>query len=36
MLNVKQEIKYYFFSLLYYSTWDWTPVTQAIGEHPTN
>ena len=34
MLSVKQEdIKYHFLSLLYNSTWDWTPVTQAIGEY---
>ena len=33
MLSVKQEgIKYYFFSLCYDSTWNWTPVSRAIGE----
>ena len=34
MLSVKQEvIKYYFLSLWYDSTWDWTQVSWAIGEH---
>ena len=34
MLSVKQGgIKYHFFSLWYYSTWDWTQVSRAIGEH---
>ena len=41
MLSVKQGgIKYpffffffFFFSLWYDSTWDWTQVSQAIGEH---
>ena len=28
-------IKYHFFSLQYDSTWDWTPVSRAIGEHST-
>ena len=33
MLSVKQgDIKYHFFSLWYDSTWDWTPVSRAIGE----
>ena len=33
MLSVKQGgIKYYFLSLWYDSTWDWTPVSRAIGE----
>ena len=37
MLSVKQEgIKYYFLSLLYDSTWDWTPVSRTIGEHFTH
>ena len=32
--SVKQgAIKYYFFSLWYDSTWDWTQVSQPIGEH---
>ena len=36
MLSAKQgSIKYYFFSLLYDSTWDWTLVSQTIGEHTT-
>ena len=36
MLSVKQGgIKYHFLSLWYDSTWDWTPVSQAIGEHST-
>ena len=34
MLSVKQAgIKYYFLSLWYDSTWDWTQVSRAIGEH---
>ena len=34
MLSVKQEsIKDYFLSLWYDLTWDWTPVSQTIGEH---
>ena len=34
MLSVKQgDIKYHFFSLWYDSTWDWTQVSRAIGEH---
>ena len=34
MLSVKQgNIKYHFQSLWYDSTWDWTLVSQAIGEH---
>ena len=34
MLSVKQGgIKYHFLSLWYDSTWDWTQVSQAIGEH---
>ena len=34
MLSVKQDsIKYHFLSLWYDSTWDWTKVSQAIGEH---
>ena len=34
MLSVKQEgIEYHFLSLLYGSTWDWTPVSRTIGEH---
>ena len=37
MLSVKQgNIKYNFMSLWYDSTWDWTPVSRAIGEHPKN
>ena len=33
MLSVKQgAIKYHFSSLWYNSTWDWTPVSRAIGE----
>ena len=33
MLSVKQGgIKYYFLSLWYHSTWDWTPVSWAIVE----
>ena len=34
MLSVKQEgIKYHFLSLWYDSTWNWTQVSRAIGEH---
>ena len=34
MLSVKQGgIKNHFLSLWYDSTWDWTKVSQAIGEH---
>ena len=34
MLSVKQGgIKYHFLSLWYDSTWDWTHVSRAIGEH---
>ena len=34
MLSVKQgSIKYYFSSLWYDSTWDWTQVSRDIGEH---
>ena len=34
MLSVKQGgIKYHFKSLWYDSTWDWTQVSRAIGEH---
>ena len=34
MLGVKQgSIKYHFLSLWYDSTWDWTQVSWAIGEH---
>ena len=34
LLSVKQGgIKYHFFSLWYESTWDWTQVSRAIGEH---
>ena len=37
MLSVKQGgIKYHFLSLWYDSTWDWTPVSQAIGQHSTH
>ena len=33
MLSVKQRgIKYYFLSLWYDSTWNWTPVSRTIGE----
>ena len=33
-LSVKQgDIEYHFLSLWYDSTWDWTPVSQAIDEH---
>ena len=34
MLSAKQGgIKYHFLSLWYNSTWDWTLVSQAIGQH---
>ena len=34
MLSVKQDsIKYYFLSLWYDSTWDWTQLSRAISEH---
>ena len=34
MLSVKQGgIKYHFLSFWYDSTWDWTQVSRAIGEH---
>ena len=34
MLSVEQGgIKYHFLSLWYDLTWDWTQVSQAIGEH---
>ena len=34
MLSVKQGgIKYHFLSFWYDATWDWTPMTQAIGEY---
>ena len=34
MLSVKQGgIKYHFLSLWYDSTWDWTQISRAIGEH---
>ena len=34
MLSVKQGgIKYHFKSFWYDSTWDWTQVSRAIGEH---
>ena len=34
MLSVKQDsIKYHFLSLWYDSTWDWTQISRAIGEH---
>ena len=29
-------IKYHFFSLWYDSTWDWTSVSQTVGEHSTH
>ena len=36
MLGVKQGgIKYQILSLWYDSTWDWTQVSRAIGEHST-
>ena len=37
MLSVKQgSIKYYFLSLWYDLTSDWTPVSQASREHSTH
>ena len=37
MESVKQGgIKYHYLSLCYDSTRDWTPVSQAIGEHSTH
>ena len=34
MLSVKQrDIEYHFLNLCYDSTWDWTQVSRAIGEH---
>ena len=37
MLSVKQgSIKYHYKSIWDDSTWDWTPVSRAIGEHPTH
>ena len=37
LLSVKQGgIKYHFLSLWYDSSWDWTPVSWAIGEHSTH
>ena len=34
MQSVKQrDIKYHFLSLWYDTTWDWTQVSWAIGEH---
>ena len=34
MLSVKQGgIKYHFFLVFGMKTWDWTQVSQAIGEH---
>ena len=34
MLSAKQDsIKYHFLSLWYDSTWDWTQISRAIGEH---
>ena len=34
MLSVKQrDIKYRFLSFKYDTTWDWTQVSRAIGEH---
>ena len=37
MLSVKEGvIKYNFLSLWYDSTWDLTPVSQAIGEYSTH
>ena len=36
MLSNKQGgIKHHFLSLWYDLTWEWTPVSQAIGEHST-
>ena len=37
MMSVKQGgIKYYFLSLWYDSTWDWTLVSRTIDEHSTH
>ena len=37
MLCVKQgDIKYFFLSLWYDSTWDWSPFSWAIGKHSTH
>ena len=37
MLSVNQGgIKYYFFSIWYDSTWDWTTVSRNIREHSTD
>ena len=37
MLSVKQGvIKYHFLSLWYDSTWDWTPVSRAIGQYSSH
>ena len=37
ILSVKQGgIKYHFLSLWYDSTWNWTPVSRATGEHSTH
>ena len=37
MLSAKQGgIEYHFLSLWYDSTWDWTAVSQIIGEHSTH
>ena len=37
MLSAKQGgILYHFLSLCYDLTWDWTPVSQTIGEHFTH
>ena len=36
-MSVKQECnKYHFLNLCYNSTWDWTPVSQAISDHSTH
>ena len=37
MLSIKQgSVKYHFLSLWYDSTWDWTLIFQAIGEHSSH
>ena len=37
MLSVNLgSVKYHFLSLWYYLTWDWTSVSQTIGEHYTH
>ena len=37
MLSVKQgSTEYHFLNIWYDSTWDWTPVSQDIGEHSTH